>query len=725
MGSTISTLIRLSADPTQATNSLEGFSGKFHETMRGIESQAVESFTRMSGISKSFFGGLAIGIGAVTALGAGMFELANKAAEVGAKIFEAHEKTGMTTQALSGLYAMAKVTGGSFDSMTMALTRATRSMTVLESGAGQNAKMFANMMGGAKAVTDLGLLPMDERLHTVAQKIFALTDAGQRNALGMTVFSRAWITNIATLKAWAEAADGGIAAAKDLNVFFDDKAAAAARQFTLEWSLFKTELNSISMIIGRELMPIVFAAMKGFSSWFEVIKHGGSIFQVFEGGIYTLMLGMNSLLERLGGEWAKEAQASNDAIYKKLAAIPVFKQYNDELAKQEDFLKKLTKEMEDQGNKLPTLSKGQREFTDRLEETVKALREELDVMNEIDKPEQAANRSYNAKVTAIEKELAAVQKLYKEKKATLAELQKAEQEADEAMVLAAQLRDAKIADVHIKEKEKEVTALHKWNQEIIKAQKELDDVGLEILHKENEKREAEQNRFSRTIVDDFKKRYAEIEKLQIQLQKNELTHHTSKDKLIKAEIAALQRGDSVWAAHVQNQIDSMEQLKTKINQLKEAVDDYGSRSATILSELSQVWQKSAALKIAAIIAHATVKIVDEIAAAQEALAEHRYVDAGLHFASAATYGVVAGKQIAGASGSGGGGLQGTTSKNPAPMQQGGGAMAPGRGGPGGWSGGPATVIILGGQSAVAQATKLFSDHVRFGGGQLYATNVKQ
>lgn len=197
-------------------------------------------------------GPTAIAFGGMTALGGSMLEAANKAAEMGNRIYEASEKTAMSAEALSGLMALSKETGKSFESLSTSFARATVNIAkAADSGKGALADLFT-----AAQLQSLKLKPVDEQMHTVLQRIFALTNAGERNQALQALMGRGWQENVGILKMLANEGYGpAIEQAKKLHVYYDDKAAQDAHTFGIEMRQIQGEVSGLGLIIGRELLP--------------------------------------------------------------------------------------------------------------------------------------------------------------------------------------------------------------------------------------------------------------------------------------------------------------------------------------------------------------------------------------------------------------------------------------------------------------------------------------
>lgn len=288
-------LFKINADPKEAEAALAH-----------LKASTVAESTEISNIwgqaMNAITGPVGIALGAVVGLGGGMIELANKAAEAGSKIFEASETTGIAADKLSGLSAISKQTGESFDGLTMGLARAGRNlqMAIIEPGA-ITSQVLAQVMGGTQQLAELGLKPMGERLQIVLEKIFKLNDVGERNLALSTLFGRSWMTNIETLKVLAEQGYGpAIEKAKEFGLYFDEDSARKAKEFTVEMHNLEGELSGIALRLGRAVLP-------AFESFISTLLNTGL-------AVKGLMADVHVLLSELGGPTGMAGAVAADSV---------------------------------------------------------------------------------------------------------------------------------------------------------------------------------------------------------------------------------------------------------------------------------------------------------------------------------------------------------------------------------------------------------------------------
>lgn len=250
----------------------------------GVGEAANEAFSSIGHIGGAL-GILTAGVGGATALGGAMFALAAHASEVGAKIFEASEKTGIGADKMSGLMALAKETGGDFESLSSSIAKAGVNLEkgIIDPGS-KAGKVLAQVMGSARNLSDLGLKPVADRIQIVLAKIFAMNDPLQRNIALSTLMGKGWQSDVSALKLLAEQGYGpAIEQAKKFGIFFDNDAASKAKQFTVEMASLQSELSGVGLAMGQKLIPY----LQEF-----VINMAGAIPAMESFGIRLLAIGL-------------------------------------------------------------------------------------------------------------------------------------------------------------------------------------------------------------------------------------------------------------------------------------------------------------------------------------------------------------------------------------------------------------------------------------------------
>lgn len=277
--SALGLIFEIAADPSKGIAATESFRDKAGHAIKEFEDQFFSSMSKSMGLSKEFVIGMGVAAGAVAGLTIAAFEFAHKAAELGEKLYDVHEKTGLATASLSGLNAISKQNGESFDTLALSLGRAGINLekAIIDPG-GKSAQILNDVMGGAKNLAELGLKPMDDRIQVVLKRIFEMNDVGQRNLALQTLLGRGWQTNADTLQYLAREGFGSaIEAAKRFGVYWDDEAGRKAKQFTVEWQQTKMTFEAVASVLGQKLIPVMSGMMSAVLMGIEYLPQYGAI----------------------------------------------------------------------------------------------------------------------------------------------------------------------------------------------------------------------------------------------------------------------------------------------------------------------------------------------------------------------------------------------------------------------------------------------------------------
>lgn len=222
-------------------------------------------------------GVLSIGAAGAAGLAGGLLAVAMRAAEMGSKIYEASEKTGIGADKLSGLNAMCKETGGDFEGLSAALGKAGVNIEkgILEPG-GKAGKVLAQIMGGSKNLTELGLKPMADRVQVVLSRIFAMNDVGQRNVALSALLGKGWQENVSQLRLLADQGYApAMAQARKFGIFFDENAARQAKQFQVAVAGMSSEFEGLGLSIGQRALPKIKELMLGLPGFTKNLQAFG------------------------------------------------------------------------------------------------------------------------------------------------------------------------------------------------------------------------------------------------------------------------------------------------------------------------------------------------------------------------------------------------------------------------------------------------------------------
>lgn len=199
-------------------------------------------------------GGVAVGVGG--AIQGALLGAAYSAANYGDEIAKAAAKTGMTTEAISGLRFAAEQSGVEFGQLEMALARMQRSAAEAADGSAMYADAYralgVNVRGANGQLKDGETLFLD-----LAQALSNVDNPTQRAALAMQIFGRSGAQLLPLLNEGQAGITELTERAQELGLVMDQDTAAAAERFNDMLDEVKGSLRGVAVQIGQHLFPII------------------------------------------------------------------------------------------------------------------------------------------------------------------------------------------------------------------------------------------------------------------------------------------------------------------------------------------------------------------------------------------------------------------------------------------------------------------------------------
>ena len=357
--STLGLLFEIAADASKAETGLKKFTSSLDQSL-GLAKGSVKAYSEILDLHFGFaegtilktaramayvgqgvqaaakdlvyLGGAAAGVTTIAVL------LAKRWSDAGTAIYEAHEKTGLAAEKLSGLRVAAMRNRESFETLAVTLARMEKNLSVgLANPASEAGKVLHALFGTTKQLNDLALLPVDAQIAKVTQRIYGLNNIGERNAALTALMGRGWMQVNSTMGDLGEKGyDPLIAKAKLLNQFFDAEAAARARQFGFELAQMKIQVEALALGVGQKLVPVLSQliflaevkvqqglgktlvqatrdAAAGVFNLIATLNLGGMAHESYREGVAGITLAL------AGG--SKETQGMTDALVAQLAEI--------------------------------------------------------------------------------------------------------------------------------------------------------------------------------------------------------------------------------------------------------------------------------------------------------------------------------------------------------------------------------------------------------------------
>jgi len=240
------------------------------------ELAAVDGSISSLGGKMSTFGGMAtvaaagiaaIGAAALTA-GRFLFDLTATSAEFGSKIFDAAEKTGLSTEALSAMSFAADQSGTSLESVTAATAKFSKAVAA----AGEDAEKSAKFLKDFGVTPTEALNDLDGALGKVFERIVNAREGVEQMSLAQKAFGKSGAELLPFIKSF----DGDLTAltkkAKDLGVTLSKEDAKAADDFGDTLDTLKAQAAGVGRTFTGPLMRDITSTMSVISGSFATNK---------------------------------------------------------------------------------------------------------------------------------------------------------------------------------------------------------------------------------------------------------------------------------------------------------------------------------------------------------------------------------------------------------------------------------------------------------------------
>ncbi len=179
-----------------------------------------------------------------------------QAANYGDAIRDASIRTGISTEALSGLKFAAEQSGTSFESVSTGLTRLARNATEAATGSKTAAAAFDSIGVSVKDATG-HVRPMNDILDDVADKFSRMKDGTEKTSIAIETFGRGGASMIELLNQGSAGLEEFRLQAEKLNLSIGTDAANAADAFNDSLNALKNAQLGLSNSIGQALLPML------------------------------------------------------------------------------------------------------------------------------------------------------------------------------------------------------------------------------------------------------------------------------------------------------------------------------------------------------------------------------------------------------------------------------------------------------------------------------------
>jgi len=273
----------------------------------GDESK-VRSF---DGAVKGLVGGLTLAVGAMKAVNAAAFGLANAAAKVGDEVAKTGRQLGMGAEALQEYRFAFDRLGVSEGEATSGMERFSRALGRAGQGSKTEAGAF-EALGVNIRNADGSLRNMEDLLPEAADGLAAISNEAERAAMAQDLFGRSGGRLAMALASGGAEIENLREEFRLLGGGLTNEQAKAAEEFTDTMTNMRTVLNGIKLQIGAELMPVFRPMMQAFTEFMAVNRRGlidgmasafeaiSGVFQRLTGFAMDVFNGITRLLSLFG-----------------------------------------------------------------------------------------------------------------------------------------------------------------------------------------------------------------------------------------------------------------------------------------------------------------------------------------------------------------------------------------------------------------------------------------
>jgi hypothetical protein len=257
------------------------------ETFEKVGSFAGDATTKIGKVGGAIGligAGAGAAVGALAAVEAGAIGLALHGAEVAAQMDDLSKKTGVSTEALSGLGYAAKQSGVDQETLTKGLEKLNKSVFAAATAPSSMQNAFTRLGIQVKDTTG-NIRSTEEIFGDVAEKIAGVENPVARGALAMQIFGKSGAELLPLLLEGKEGIDELLDSAKKLGVVIDSTTAAAAHRFSDSLDDIKAAGEGATLQISQALLPAMQAVASAIT---DAIKTKGGGFDDIVAGVKTI-----------------------------------------------------------------------------------------------------------------------------------------------------------------------------------------------------------------------------------------------------------------------------------------------------------------------------------------------------------------------------------------------------------------------------------------------------
>lgn len=258
--------------------------GETFSKVGSFAGDAAANFGKVGGALGLVGAGAGIAVGALVAVEAGAIAIALHGAEAAAQLEVLSEKSGVSTEALSGLGFAAKQSHVDMETLVKGLEKLNKSVFAAAT-APASAQNAYTRLGISLKDAEGNLRSTEDIFLDVAGKIAGIESPVARGALAIQIFGKSGAELLPLLNKGKQGIEEFIETAKKLGLVIDGETAAAAHHFEQTLNQLKAAGEGASLKLSKELLPAMQAVATSIS---EGLSEKGSGLDDLISGTKTL-----------------------------------------------------------------------------------------------------------------------------------------------------------------------------------------------------------------------------------------------------------------------------------------------------------------------------------------------------------------------------------------------------------------------------------------------------
>lgn len=222
-----------------------------------------------------------------------------KSANAGDEISKLSQRTGVSTELLSGYSLAAKLADVSLEGLGSALKLLSRNMNEASTGTGTAKDAFIEL-GIAVVNSDGTLRDSNEVMLDVADKFAGMENGAKKTALSMDIFGRSGADLIPMLNLGRKGLEENYTQAQRLGLVYSKEAAQGCEAFNDSITTLKAGLQGAGRQIGEILMPIIQGMVEKVTDVVIKVREWADAHPVLVTAITTLAGGIGAVMLAVG-----------------------------------------------------------------------------------------------------------------------------------------------------------------------------------------------------------------------------------------------------------------------------------------------------------------------------------------------------------------------------------------------------------------------------------------